>query len=595
MPNDIPENFESAKRSFNLVKEGVDDFVKEKEATVDPVRFFDQVNVEVSRIHAELENLEQRKTVLLGKEKLSEDEMAELNLLLEIAREVKDLDDLVLDYKDDYNLSAEKIVEGGNIALMIQEKERFGFSIPFIFESMKAGFVHYREGSKIFESIGNLNFTNDDLQKLAEAGQGFGGMNIMLVLRYGKISAEQKEFLYKQMVKIKFVDNSVGIAICLASLDIPKKYRAILIADIEQFAEVMNKLLGMDSLEGIYELGGNKDFGEMALEISGHLDGGQPQTFLFQNDLLASTSLSLLEKQKIAGAMAKLATGTDAKFLLQNYGRYFDKGSKALLEKSIQTDPLGKNLHIPTLYDLDENALKGKKVKIVVHPLFGARVQPGFDGFQEGMVEMMQNAMKYFRGKEVPREYFEVMYALRQVEELKKDLEDKDSFVILAFPRDDWKDPYINNGKYQFFDALTKGKTNVAYIETGTNNSGDLKPWDMRLLDQRIDENADVETMGGYIGRCLASGIESFIGMKGKRRVSIDYEASAPAMDWGYRLQMSGEFFEKTVENFGDVIEMIERNAQFNAKVDAQVIKDRTESESKNPLNVDFYINHNKR
>jgi hypothetical protein len=308
-----------------------------------------------------------------------------------------------------------------------------------------------------------------------------------------------------------------------------------------------------------------------------------PEIFLHEIDFLANPHLNDADKKEIVKFLVPLASGLDATVLIKKYSQFIDEKDMAALKERIAADPLKQNLEIHSIYDINPEQLKGKQIKFIVHPLFAKDFSKGIDG----LISKNMNDSPY----NPKSSYIYAQYDVAQIETYKQYLNDPNSFVIFAFPRENKGSKSTERKDLQFFNDMTKGHSNVAYMETNSNNSGALKQWDMKTLDGVIPANADIEASGGYLGACLGSGIESIAGLNNKRRINVNYIISVVQGIYSSELKEPLIGFEEgKIKTYEDMLELFRKNPKLNEEIIKRAIEhsEKTYQEYQEKTNLDY-------
>lgn len=613
MPNNL-ETFNKIKEDFDTTRNEVDIFNKNniEASPLSMGEFLKKVDNAIKTLRTDLLQLEVRRQKLIHKPTLSKIESEELDLLQEIARDVKDLGTLIEDYKGDQFIPAETILQTGNLQLIISQKDRYNFSVPSIFEAMKYGEYPITTlangGHKDLKLISTLKISDQDIEELISEKDNTPIYNIYLLLKYATLTETQKINIYSEFETLtigsedNFVNNRNWISLALTTLTLPTKFKEKIITSLQNYAKAAEIIINADRNRKLEDVYAYFDKIPMLKSLGPWMDGSidQLHDVFFQFDILSNESLTTKEKQAIAKLMLKFATGLESSQLLEDHLKLFSTEDQKILEQKIQNDPFRKNLSIKPLKEVDPKLLKGKKINIIVHPHFDVMYKPGNDGFEQSMIESMRNVInrsKVNKGKTFSSDFISIYFAVKQNEYMKKAFADTKKFTIIVFPRGD---SYSQDSpQLKYFARITKNYKNVAYIESDTANSGSIKPQDMNYTNSILDDDAEIEGSGGYLGACLTSGMDSLNKLQEKRRITINHNVSAinlyssdiypesiPNMP-----KFNSDINPEDIKSYDDVLKIIDRNKAIMDYFIKKNLRDAKLERGSDPNKADFYSN----
>lgn len=448
-------------------------------------------------LEGEADGFLKRREELLNRDELTAGESEELALLKELTKQIEAIKFLILEFAKDFELDKEVILRTGDLRLIFDLKETYGFTNAEIIIAAEWGYELEDETLKL---LSGLIIDDEELENICNSKP----YAAPCILKYCNLKPNQREFIFKGIVSGKYDWNVFD----LLFVDLPKKVQEYLIKGIESGKGEM--------FEGI-----NKEVAAM--------------------DLISSPWLDDRQKRRLLVQIVKHGDAREIDYHLKKYPQLFTPQMRKSAEVKRKQDKVKPILKIPDIYDAVPEDFVGKKLRFVTHPfflLFGSAqdwireialkdLGEGGKAYAEGAI---LNLMNYAIANRNPRIYVAALDFLTEYERYGKVAEEQDSVTVFLFPK-------IYSGKLTkkekayletmaSFFASNKG--NVFYLRTATHNTGFLERADKRALGEVLPKDAQISLTGGYLSLCLAHSAQSLVSMEPYRKLSFDYSEAYP-------------------------------------------------------------------
>jgi hypothetical protein len=579
MPNENPKaKLEDLSQRFDKVKKNFSEQFKTTECETNPKDTFlnseamkESLSQQLDEIFHETESMKERRNELLYKPEITAEEREELDLLTEIMQDADNLSKLVNEFLLKLSQSKNTILKTGDITIIMANRAEYGITLAEILDAVIDR--DFFDNPKL-ELLRTIPVTDEDLQITGYYGnQGF------ILYKYCNLTQSQKDKILNTIIASEKFNNLFDYFPFLKHANLPKNVQNKFIEKFEAFAKTMGENHGG---------GGDEGSGLLA--------------YCEDADLLSGKYLDTTQKQRILKTLVFLGTGPDCEALLKNYPQYFDPASKAKAEQRIEENSLSNNKTIKDIYQLNPEILKGKKIQFVTHPFFSMPDVEGFDYrnfdqmklFEAMMIQETKKAIQEQAADGKLGSCINAYKFFKEFQRYQQLAQQKDTITIFVMPKT-YNKPHPESKN--IIETLGQSSGNFYYMESDSDNSGNVKQADAKLLDKIIPPDSDITISGAYIGRCLAGTGMSLARLKGKQRVVMDYSASRPPFgdmvlpsgnsndpsvrfQYANRTQLQkagfpelniGDGNPEAIKTFDDVVKFFDANKAFNDQLEEMI------------------------
>jgi hypothetical protein len=331
-------------------------------------------------------------------------------------------------------------------------------------------------------------------------------------------------------------------------------------------------------------------------------------------DVLGSEVINNAQKRKLADCYVKMGTGLDCQLIMIQYERYLTPQSRKIAEAKTKSRG-NPDYRTPSLYEIDKEQLKGKKLHFVTHPfwelgtprkLMESEKDPE-KLFTKTITLLLEKAKETLKTKPVCSDYLKAYKLYAEYKRFKELQKQEDTITVLLSPKAHSPIGYEGASSPDLIQQMYGNSGNLFRLESDSNISGSLKSQDSNFLKDLIEDDTQLEVSGAYIGKCMQGTASSLIEMGKGERVLVDYSMSYPQFDelgvyrqdkWkGWDLHKLKDFSEKElaehnmprvhipeglkIENPEDLEQIFEANREFNEALEEFIFQQLAVEETK--------------